>query len=58
MADLIRNGVKKGARDRKNGASREAWALRKLQANLARGKQETVTLEVDSITTRVVRSRP
>jgi hypothetical protein len=57
MADQIRTGTKINARDRKNGASREAWALRKLQVNLARGKQETVTLEVDGITTRVVRSR-
>lgn len=39
MSEQIRTGVKKGARDRKNGASREAWLKRKAAANATRGQQ-------------------
>lgn len=39
MTDLIRTGVKKSSRERKNGASREAWLKRKAAANATRGQQ-------------------
>jgi len=40
MSDQIRTGTKKSHRERKNGASREAWEKQKFETNTARGPQE------------------
>ena len=56
MSDQIRTGVKKGSRERKNGAAAEAWTKRKAAINASRGCQNVLEV-VDEKAIRIVRSR-